>query len=173
MPSKPRLPLLLLAALLVASPVAAQQITGRITDQGNGQPMAAVQISIPGTGIGALSQANGRYLLLNVPQGTHTIVVERIGYKKVTAQVTVAAGAQTVQQDFQLAEEALGLDEIVVTGTAGGTQKRALGNAVATIATNDVISKVAVNGVQDVLTGRVPGAQFRGINGSVGTGGSI
>ena len=121
---KLRPPLLLLVVLLLfASGLGAQQITGTIRDQSTGQPMAAVQISLPGTGIGALSQQNGRYLLLNVPTGTHTIVVERIGYKKVERQITVAQGAQTIQQDFSLAEEALGLDEIVVTGTAGGTQR--------------------------------------------------
>ena len=42
---------------------------------------------------GALSQATGRYLLLNVPVGTHTVTAQRIGYKTVTAQITVAAGA--------------------------------------------------------------------------------
>jgi outer membrane receptor for ferrienterochelin and colicin len=134
--------------------------------------MAAVQVSITGTGIGALSQQTGRYLLLNVPVGTHTVTAQRIGYKTVTAQVTVAAGA-TVVQDFSMAEEALGLDEIVVTGTAGGTQRRALGNAVASVAASDVIKNAAVNGVQDALTGRVPGAQFRGVSGNVGTGASI
>src|SRR6185437_7634381 len=115
--------LLPLAVLLVAPHLAAQQITGTVKDQATGQPMAAVQISIPGTGIGALSQQNGRYLLLNVPAGAHTIVVERIGYKRIQQQINVPQGAQAIQQDFTMAEEALGLDEIVVTGTAGGTQK--------------------------------------------------
>ena len=110
----------LFAIFCLVAPVGAQQITGRIVDQGSGQAMAAVQVSIPGTGIGALSQATGRYLLLNVPVGTHTVSAQRIGYKTVTASVTVAAGA-TVVQDFAMSEEALGLDEIIVTGTAGGT----------------------------------------------------
>ena len=48
----------LLAVLLMAPSLGAQQITGRVTDQNSGQPMAAVQISIPGTGIGALSVAS-------------------------------------------------------------------------------------------------------------------
>ena len=172
MQAKFRLTLLLAAALFTGSQLGAQQITGRIVDRGSGQPMAAVQVSIAGTGIGALSQQTGRYLLLNVPVGTHTVTAQRIGFKTTTAQVTVGAGA-TVVQDFSLAEEALGLDEIVVTGTAGGTQRRALGNAVASVQASDVMGKATVSGVQDVLTGRVPGAQFRGVSGNVGTGASI
>src|SRR4051812_636708 len=163
---------LLTVALLLVPRLGAQQVTGRVVDQATNQPMAAVQVSITGTGIGALSQNTGRYLLLNVPVGTHTVTAQRIGFKTMTAQVTVAAGA-TVVQDFALSEEALGLDEIVVTGTAGGTQRRALGNAVASVAASDVIKNSTVNGIQDVLTGRVPGAQFKGISGNVGTGGSI
>src|SRR5262245_32869558 len=110
-----------LASVLTVPSLGAQQVTGRIVDQANGQPIAAVQVSIPGTGIGALTQQSGRYLLLAVPPGSHTLTVQRIGYRTVNAQITVTAGS-TVVQDFTLSEEALGLDEIVVTGTPGGTQ---------------------------------------------------
>src|SRR5262245_16996524 len=95
--------LLVAALLLIAPGIQAQQITGRVVDQGNGQPMAAVQISIAGTGIGALSQQTGRYLLLNVPVGTHTVTAQRIGFRTQTVSVTVGAGA-TVVQDFSLSE---------------------------------------------------------------------
>jgi outer membrane receptor for ferrienterochelin and colicins len=146
-----------LLGLLAAPSLSAQQITGRVLDQGNNQPLAAVQVFIAGSGIGALSQQNGRFLLLNVPAGTHSVTAERIGYRAVTQQVVVTAG-ETAVLDFRLAEEALGLDEIVVTGTPGGTQRRALGNAVASISPTDVSQNVAIRGVQDVLTGRVRGS---------------
>jgi hypothetical protein len=59
--------------------LSAQQITGRVTNAQSGEPLTAVQIFIAGSGIGALSQQNGRFLLLNVPVGTHTVTAERIG----------------------------------------------------------------------------------------------
>ena len=165
--------LLVAAALVIAPELAAQaQITGRVIDQRSGQPMAAVQISIPGTGIGALSQQTGRYLLLNVPAGTHTVSAQRIGYKTVTATVTVAAGA-TVVQDFDLTEEALGLDEIIVTGTPGGTQRRAIGNSVTSLSATEVAQKSAVVSMQDLIGVRTPGTQFGRIQGNVGTGAAI
>src|SRR5687768_9893998 len=132
------------ALLLVAPSLAAQQVTGRVIDQRSGAPMAAVQVFVAGTGIGALSQQNGRYLLLNLPVGTHEITAQRIGYKSVTQQAVVAAG-QTVQLDFGLTEEALGLDEIVVTGTPGGTQRRAIGNSVLTVQAEEVAQTMAVS----------------------------
>jgi TonB-linked SusC/RagA family outer membrane protein len=131
--------------------------------------MAAVQVFIPGSGIGALSQQNGRYLLLNLPAGSHTISAQRIGYRAASQQVTVTAG-QTVQLDFALTEEALGLDEIIVTGTPGGTQRRAIGNAVTAISAAEITQNVAVNTMQDLLGARTPGLQFNRVNGNIGTG---
>ena len=163
---------LLTACLLVAPGVGAQQLTGRVTDQLSGEPLAAVQVFIAGSGIGALSQQNGRYLLLNVPAGTHTLTAERIGYRSVTQQATVSAG-ETVVQDFVLNETALGLDEIVVTGTPGGTQRRAIGNSVATVEAAAVTRAVPAASLQKLLTGRAPGLQFARAVTDLGTGSSL
>ena len=161
----------LFAIFFMASQVGAQQITGRLVEQGSGQPMSAVQVSISGTGIGALSQATGRYLLLNVPVGTHTVTAQRIGYKTVTAQVTVAAG-QTVVQDFTLSEEALGLDEIIVTGTPGGTQRRAIGNSVLSVSVAALTESTVQNDMKTLLRGRTPGVTL-GAGSGVGSGADI
>ncbi len=173
MQSRFRLITALSAALLLIAPgLGAQQVTGRVVNQATGQPLAAVQVFIAGSGIGALSQQNGRYLLLNVPAGTHTLTAERIGYRSVTAEVNVAAG-ETVVQDFALSEEALGLDEIIVTGTPGGTQRRAIGNAVTSVSAADVTQTVAITNMQELLGGRSPGVQFTRSSGNVGTGSQI
>ena len=150
----------------------AQQITGRVIDQSTGQPLAAVQVFIAGTGLGALSQQNGRYLLLNVPVGTHTINAQRIGYGGQTAEVTVAAG-ETVVRDFRLAEQALGLDEIIVTGTPGGTQRRAIGNTVASVSAAELTRDVSFTNVQGVLQGRTPGVRLAAANGTIGSGADV
>ena len=146
---------ILLATLLFAVPLRAQQITGRIIDQSNGQPLAAVQVSIPGTGVGALTQQNGRFLLLNVPVGTHTITAQRIGYRTQSAQVTVSAGA-TLVQDFTLPEEAVGLDEIVVTGTAGGGRQREVGASVSRVS-SDLLESSGRMDLGAALQGRASG----------------
>jgi len=163
---------LFVAFLLAAPNLGAQQITGRVLDQRTGAPMAAVQVFVAGSGIGALSQQNGRYLLLNVPAGMHTLTAQRIGYREQTADVTVAAG-ETLVQDFAMSEAALGLDEIIVTGTPGGTQRRAIGNAVTSVSASEVTETVAIATVQDLLAGRSPGVQFSRVSGNVGTGAGI
>src|SRR5688500_8763986 len=143
------------ALLLVVPNLGAQQITGRITDGQTGQPVAAVQVFIAGSGIGALSQANGRYLLLNIPTGTHTVTAERIGYGPVSRQVTVTAGATAVQ-DFTMSEAALNLDEIVVTGTAGGGRQREVGAAVSRVG-SELLTSSARSDLGSALQGRAAG----------------
>ena len=144
------------ALILLAPSLGAQQITGRVLNSQTGAPLAAVQVFIQGSGLGALSQQNGRYLLLNVPVGTHTLTAQRIGYGLQTAEVTVAAG-ETVVRDFALSEQALGLDEIIVTGTAGGARNREVGTAVSRLDAPQLAILKATPSLSVALQGQVPG----------------
>ena len=133
-------------------------ITGRVTDARTGQPLSAVQVYIAALDVGVLSQQNGAYLLGNVPGGTYTLSVQRIGFRIVTAEVIVADGT-TVVLDFSLSVEALALDEIIVTGTAGGTRRRALGAVVERMDVEGLLSERAavIHSLEDALFNRVPG----------------
>jgi TonB-linked SusC/RagA family outer membrane protein len=166
---------IVILTLVLALPAQAQNtgsVTGRVLDAQTNQPVSAVQVYIEGLDLGVLSQQNGGFLLLGVPAGTHTVTVERIGYRSATAQVTVSAG-QTVEQSFRLAEQALQLDEVIVTGTAGGTQRRAIGNAVGTVDAAAITETAPIRTVQDLLTGREPGVTFSRAAGSVGGGAMV
>ncbi len=163
------------ALLLVVPSLGAQQggtITGRVNDASSGQPLAAVQVFISALDLGGLTQQNGRYLLQNVPAGTHTLAVSRIGYRTIEAQVTVGGG-QTVEQNFSVSEEALQLDEIIVTGTAGGTQRRAIGNAVTTVDAAAITAQVPITTMQQMLSARTPGLNFTRAAGGIGVGSAI
>ncbi len=159
----------LVVALLVGAPSLVAQngtITGRVTDAGSGLPVASAQVFIGGLDLGVLTQANGGFSLENVMAGTHTVTVQRLGYREVTAPVEVGAG-QTVVQDFDLSEAALQLDEVIVTGTPGGTQRRALGNVVSRVDVGDIAVSPAVT-VEQMLQSRVPGVTVHVGSGIVG-----
>ena len=151
---------------LLAVPAQAQtgQIVGVVTDGQSGAPLSEVQVYIPGTGLGALTRQDGRYILLNVAPGTYELTGERIGLGSVSQQVTVAAG-QTLQADFTMASVALGLDEIIVTGTAGASRRREIGNVVSQLNTVDVPD--APLNVSDMLQGAAPGLELYG-GGAIG-----
>ena len=98
----------LAATVLISAPGLAAQagtVYGQVTDAQTGLPVARVQVFIFALELGGLSQQNGRYLLQNVPAGTHTLSVARIGYRTMQAEIVVA-GNQTVEQNFVISYEA-------------------------------------------------------------------
>jgi TonB-dependent SusC/RagA subfamily outer membrane receptor len=160
------------AALTIfwASGLAAQtgSIAGRVIDAQSGQTLPAAQVFIGDLDIGVLTQQNGSYILLNVPAGSHTVTVQRIGYGETQETVAVTPG-ETAVLDFRITEQALQLDEIIITGTPGGTQRRAIGNTVTSVGVSDVVQDVAVASMQDLLSARTPGLRFNVLDGNVGT----
>ncbi|MQA91698.1 MAG: TonB-dependent receptor plug domain-containing protein, partial [Gemmatimonas sp.] len=153
---------LITGLFLQAWPLQAQQqgtVTGRVVGDETGAPVGAAQVFIETLDIGVLSQADGRYLIQGVPAGTHTLTAVRIGYRTSTAEVTVNAG-EAALQDFNLANEALQLDEVIVTGTPGGSQRRAIGNVVDAISIDDIAARAPIATIEDALQGRTPGVHL-------------
>ena len=95
-----------LAAIALFAPriVAAQtgKLTGVVTDAQSGQPIEGVQVQVQGTGLGALTQANGRYYIISVPPGRYTVVARRIGYQPAEQVGTQISIDVTRTVDFQL-----------------------------------------------------------------------
>ena len=162
-----------LAGLMIISPafLAAQTITGSVRDQATGNPLEGAQIALEGLGLGALTESNGRYLILNVPAGTHTVTVQSLGYRTVSVSVTVGEGASVVQ-DFVLSQQALQLDEVVVTGTASASRVREIGNSVAVLDAQIAEVQPIVN-VSDLLRGRLAGVVVQQGSGDAGTASTI
>ncbi len=144
-------------------------ISGRVVNAGTRQPIASAQVHIPELALGVLSQANGRYLLLNVPAGAHTVLVQLIGYRTASQTVTVGPD-EAVELDFNITEQALVLDRLVVTGTVGETLQRSLGHAVGTIAASEIVRRTEMPGLTDLLNGREQGVVIMGASGMAGAG---
>jgi outer membrane receptor protein involved in Fe transport len=165
---------LLSTALLPAVPLAAQetgQIRGTVTGAASGQALAGVRVSVEGTAIRQLTDAQGRFLLLDVPAGLQTVTASFIGYGQGRRQLEVPAG-DTVTVDFALAARAVALEGVVVTGTASAAQLREIGNSIAVISAAEIEQAGAVN-LDDVLRGHAPGLQVQGQAGVAGAGSQI
>src|SRR6185503_19619930 len=74
----------------------------------------------------------------------------------------VAAG-QVLEVNFEMSAQALGLDEIVVTGAAGAAKRREVGNAVQQINTVDLPDRPTT--VMDMLTAMAPGVEINPVGG--------
>ena len=70
---KPILAVLLISASLLAGN--AGKLSGRVTDKSTGEPLISANVTIKGLKIGASTDVNGDYFILNVPPGTYTLMV--------------------------------------------------------------------------------------------------
>jgi TonB-dependent starch-binding outer membrane protein SusC len=158
-----------LAALLTL-PAAAQQtgtITGSVIDKSGRQPLNGAQVIVEGTQRGVLTDARGRFTILNLAPGTATVRVVFIGYRSEAQQVRLEAG-QTAVVNFELGVSAVALDELVVTGTGGQVERRQLGASLSTVNVSNVQEKVPVTDVGSVLQSRIAGVRSIGTVGGVG-----
>lgn len=166
--------MVLMLIILTSSEALAQstgQLSGRVTAAGTNRPLQQVQVSIPALRIGVPTQADGRYVLTNVPAGTHQVRAELIGYGTLTRSVTVTAGATAVA-DFSLRETALSLEEIVVTGTAAEVRAREVGNSLDAVMARD-IENLPISNPEQMLQGRVPNLTVLQGSGQPGSGATI
>lgn len=114
--------LLVLLILIISSPSLLAQkktdanIIGHVTSGGEHVHFATV--SIPGTTVGTSTDETGHFQLINMPIGKHIIRAYSIGYKAVEKEVFLKAG-ETIELKFELDQDLLGLDEIVITADRG------------------------------------------------------
>lgn len=145
------LPLALLCGGVGEALAAADRpISGRVTDAA-GQPLAAVSIRVQGTSRGVTTNAAGQYSL-QLPDGPQTLLFSAIGY----ARQEVSVGGSRTVVDVVLAEEAAGLEEVVVTALGIKREERALGYGVSQIK-GDQLTEALPNNWTDGLKGKVAG----------------
>jgi TonB-linked SusC/RagA family outer membrane protein len=165
------LTLALAVILLSAAPAVAQEgaIGGVVVSAETEEPIAGAQIVQEGTARGTLAGQDGRFLLRGLSGDEVTIRVSMLGFGSATR--TVRVGDMAVR--IALRRSAIELDRIVVTGTAGGSQRRAIGNVVSTIDAAEVAEKAPVTSVNEVLNGRVAGVTVLSSTGQVGGAGRV
>jgi len=159
-----------LAGALVPAAASAQtgNVTGSVTAATTGQPINGAQVSIQGTSLGVLTNANGRFLITRVPEGTHTVQVVYVGYGTQSQEISVTSGGTAVAE-FRLDVSAVDLDEIVVTGTAGAVERRKIGVSLSSLDMANVSEAQPIVGFGQALEGRIPGLRSIGTVGGVGT----
>jgi TonB-linked SusC/RagA family outer membrane protein len=146
-----------LVAAVCAPAAAAQQgtITGRVTDQAAGRPLAGARVVLVGTSVASQTNADGRYRIADVRPGPVTVRVSAIGYAAVSRPITVAAGEEHVE-DIGLTLQPYSLDEIVVTAT-GEQEKKAIGNVINTIRADSLVATRPIASMNDLLNAKTPG----------------
>ena len=125
------------------------KIVGTVYDASQEAPLGFTNVVVQGTSLGAVSDENGRYIILDVSPGTYTLVCTYIGYSPMEIQGLTVISGLTTTQDFQMqTEDVVGQ---VVTVIA----EKPLINMNATNTTRvvdaELLETMAVRGVQNVV----------------------
>lgn len=94
------------------------RIMGRVLSAETGEPLSGVAVSVEGTGLGALSDVTGRYIVTKVPVGAHVVQAQNIGYATKRVTDVVITGGQVTSLDITLTPEAVALEALTVTAEA-------------------------------------------------------
>lgn len=89
-------------------------IVGHVVSKGEHIPF--VNIYIENTTIGTTTDITGHYMLVDLPIGKYTIVAKMIGYQ-IEKKVVDLQPHKTIEIKFDLVEEFIRVDEVVITGT--------------------------------------------------------
>ncbi|HWC06374.1 MAG TPA: SusC/RagA family TonB-linked outer membrane protein [Gemmatimonadota bacterium] len=165
--------LLLPLAFLIILPttlLAQATVQGTVSDR-TGEPLVGAQVQIEGTDQGAVTDGNGTYVITGAPTGSVVLQAIYLGYRTERQSAALVAGTNTV--DFAMSASPIELDAIVVTGTAGAVQKRAIGNAVTDIDAEAVVETAPVTNLSELITARSAGTVVLPSSGTVGTGTSL
>ncbi|HVS60840.1 MAG TPA: TonB-dependent receptor [Gemmatimonadaceae bacterium] len=147
-------------------------VVGQVTDASTRQGIVRAVVQIEGTPLGANTDQDGRYRIVNVPAGAHTVVARRIGYTPTRQTVTVT-GDQSITANLVLQTAATSLDQVIITGTVGAQERREIGNAVSTINAADQLSKSEAPNLATLLNARASSVSVVQNTGRLGAGPNI
>jgi outer membrane receptor protein involved in Fe transport len=87
------------------------KIAGTILDAETRQPLPGVNVFIEGTTMGAATDINGYYVILNVPVGTYRLKASMMGYTALVVENVRVSIDLTTKVDFNLSTEVLKMGE--------------------------------------------------------------
>jgi TonB-linked SusC/RagA family outer membrane protein len=161
----------------ITGTAAAQQMTYTITgvakDAEGGAALPGVRVTVRGTRYTALTNAAGAYsIVVPLAPGRYAMDAQSIGRETGSQDITLGADRVVTVPDFVMRAVALSLEEVVVTGTAAPTERRALGNAVASIAEEQIAASPATT-IDQAFQGMIAGAVVTSNTGTPGGGVSV
>jgi len=135
------------------------KIAGKVTDLDTGEPLPGANVTIVGTSMGASTDSQGRYFILNVPPGTYTLRVSFIGYKAVSTERVRTTVGLTTEVDFALETSMVEGEEVVITAEAPLVEK-SLTASQTSIGTSELDNALPVRSLDDIV--ETTASTFRG-----------
>ena len=99
------------------------KLAGTVRDRANGEPLIGANIVVKGTKLGAATDLNGEYFILNVPPGDYEVSASMLGYQTVTQQEVAFHINRTTTLEFVLQESTIQGQEVVIVAQRPDVQR--------------------------------------------------
>ncbi len=141
-----------------------RSVSGKVTDS-KGEAVIGAVVVAKGTSEAVITDLDGNFTL-NVPSGINSLVVSYVGFSEQTIDITDKNEVSVSMNETTV------LDEVVVTGSGGGRDKRKVAFEVQSIS-GSALPPVSTGAVDQALIGKIAGAQISSVNGTPGARTSI
>jgi TonB-dependent SusC/RagA subfamily outer membrane receptor len=131
----------------------------------DGTPLVAVNVMLGGTSMGAATDADGYFIITNVPEGKYQITASMIGYKTQSQTVAVNANVDTML-DIVMSKSYLKGKEVVVIGY-GTQQRREVTGSVMRI-DDEMLKDLPVLSFENAVQGQISGVEVQEPSGEPG-----
>lgn len=154
--------LLIIVCLVMGAGVMAQTstVSGTVFAEDNNEPIIGASVLVKGTTLGAVTDIEGKFTILNVPGTAKTVIVSFVGMQKVEAAIKPAMKV-VLKSDSEL------LDEVMVV--AYGTAKKSSYAGSASLVKADALKDIPTTSFENALNGKVAGLQLTNNSGQAGS----
>ncbi len=144
------------------------KIVGYVKDKNTGEPLPGVNLVIENTLMGAVTDQEGFYLILNVRPGKYSVSAQMIGYTTVVSQNVSVMSDLTTTINFDLESSVLESDEAIIVVAERPLVQQDI-TAKMSIVTSEELQKMPVENITEVLStlpGFTDGSHLRGGRGN-------
>ncbi|MCJ7554544.1 MAG: TonB-dependent receptor, partial [Ignavibacteriaceae bacterium] len=99
------------------------KLVGKVTDTNTGEPLIGANILVQGTDLGAATDKDGQFIIINIPPGVYNVKVSYISYETVLIENVKIIVDQTTQLLVELSVKSVEVDEVVITAKSSMIHK--------------------------------------------------
>jgi len=127
-------------------------ISGKVVDVKTGEALPGAYVYFIDDKIGTVADAQGKYILTNIPLGHHVIEISHTGYSSLVEHIEINAN---MERDFALSPVIVENQGVIVTGISGATSIRNVPVPITSIRKSTLLQTPSSN-IIDALS-HVPG----------------